>query len=164
MNKSLPLLLVFSLLLVACGPTKKEALRYDDMINGEFERFSHVYTEYMMSRNKKLTETEDYRVYACNQAVFSLDTISRMKDFYGDSRYLDALKNYVVSVQKSMQDFDGPKIRLLMRDSLMTGKDSAEVERLTKETLYLTDKAFIEYQEAQKIFRKEYEIEAETKN
>lgn len=156
---SITLLLFFS----SCGgPTKQKALVYDDMVNGEFERFSNVYTEYAISFNSNNPQNmEDHRVYACNQALFSLDTIGKMKDFYGDFSYVNSLKNYVSVTLKSMQELDGPRIKLLMKDSLMTAQDSSEVKRLTTESLYMTDKAYIEFQKTQKDFRQKNEIKDE---
>jgi hypothetical protein len=167
MKKNLVLLVTaIALFIVGCGKTKENAAAYDQQLNDEFELFSRVYTDYVLSMNKldstnrkNPTNMEEHRVYACNQVVYELDTTSKMKAFGNDESYLNSLRNYFKVMQKTMQDYDGPKIKLLMKDSLMTHDDSVKVEELTTETLMASDKAYIEFQNAQKKFREKYKIQ-----
>lgn len=160
MNKFLPAFCIVVLLLASCGgSSKNDALLYDDKITGEYQRFSKVYTEYALSLNSDSAKLmQDQLEYANKQTSYSLDSANSIKDFDGDWSYVNSFRNYLTTVQKSLNEFDSPRIKLLQKDSLMTREDSSEVDRLTTESLYMTDKAYIEFQNAQKTFREKNNI------
>ena len=165
MKKYFLLVPVFILVLSSCGgPTQKQALAYDDAISWQFEMFGNVYAEYAVKKqNAKPQEKEDYRAYTCNQVLYFLDTANKTGKFDDDGTYIRALINYLTVVQKTMQERDGPMIQLMLKDSLMTKEDSAEAKFLSKQTLMLTDDAYLKFLSVQKKFREKNKITEFTK-
>lgn len=158
--KNICIAAVALLVLSACGGhSKQEAIVYDNLVNGEFEAFSHVYTEYALTFNSdSLQYQEDMRAYACNEALQRIAMAKRILPFDKDTSYAHAFRSYLNTMLLTMQEHDGPRIRLQMKDSLMTKDDSAKVEELRALTVVKTNDAYMQFISAQKKFREKYSI------
>jgi hypothetical protein len=159
MKKNAVLLLFILLSAGSCGPPKLDIQKYDNKISSLFDSFANVYSDYMLKTNYgKPQVIEDYRNYSCNNILSHIEEANKIEPFEGDSEYAGALKNYLLTVQKTMQEQDGQKIKLLMKDSLMTKEDSLKVKELTAQSVVLNNQAYLKFIAAQKKFREKYAL------
>ena len=154
-------LFIIGLSLVACGPTKQDAIKYSDEITTQQRKV--VDTENKLTRAIKdgqLTNLDGMLKDLSTHIDSATATVKNMKDFDGKS----ALKDAVLALFTTYRDVADHEYKAWLRN-LKTPADSVNDKVLSEEQMLVDninkklDKASDEFKMAQTFFAAEYKFE-----
>ena len=161
MKKLLPALVVLGLTLTSCGPTKKDALKYNEEIVNVQKALTPIHEAFIDQLDgHNVDSLKIVYNYFNASARTSLETCEKMQPFNDKRDYLDAAITYF-KVMKSITENEGKNMTDIM------SKDSTQVapDDETKYNDYATkfdsdyEKALETVQKAQEVFAKEWKLD-----
>lgn len=161
-----PALVVLGLTLTSCGPSKKDALKYNDDIVNVQKALTPIHEAFIDQLDGHNADSLKivYQSFI-NGVKSSLEVCEKMNPFNEKREYLDAAIAYF-KVMKSITENEGKSMTDIM------SKDSTQVlpDDETKYNEYATkfdsdyEKALETVQKAQEVFAKEWKLDLGEKN
>jgi hypothetical protein len=153
---------IFTIILFSCKETSFDSCEFDKTIQNEISQFNTSYLFYIKSlKTKDDKDIELKKQNALKQIKLSLSQINKLPKSEEDENYLNTTINYLKQIEKSIVVTDHAYLELIKKDSLLTKEDSIELKNLVNERLYNCDKAYLEFQFAQKKFHDKFRMKTE---
>jgi len=143
----------------SCSNQKQSAVEYDQLISKHFEAFNKQFMNYSMTLNgDSFLNKEENRINTLKFTDNTLDTLANIKDFENDETLLNSFKSFLKTIRICLIGCDSVRISLQRGDYLNIDENKSKIKELTSQSLLACDKAFLEFNNAQKKFRDKFEI------
>lgn len=152
-----------SLLLVSCGPSKRDAMKYNDKIMDKVNHLTKVHESYLnLIDGHNLDSFKIVQKQFNDEAQKSLTEIEQMKPFGGKREYADAAVNYFKTLN-ALVDNEGKQIVdiLSMPADSLTDEDFDKISELAGRFDDEYGKVYNELEAAQIKFSKEWDFKIE---
>jgi hypothetical protein len=166
MKKTITIILfsIIAIVVTSCGPTKEEAISYNDKIINEqvaiFEKIDKVYEALKDYKNQTGMD------YAYNEALKQVETgneiVSKTDKFDGNSELRDGALKLFATYKSVLQNEIKRMIEIIkLPDNLYTTDMEAEFNKLSDASLKTLNQSEKEFIELQKTFATKYKFEIE---
>lgn len=164
MKKSYTLMAIaFGLIVVSCGPSKKDAKKYNDDIVSIQEKLTPVHEAFidqLDGHNIDSMKLTHINFVNCTKA--SLEECEKIKALDGDHEFSHAVIEYFKAVKGLAEQEGTSMVEILSKDSTqMTEQDIIQVNQLIDKFNHGYEKILIKVQKAQEDFVKTWEFNLE---
>jgi 2,3-bisphosphoglycerate-independent phosphoglycerate mutase len=154
-------LVVIAFALTSCGPTQKDALKYNDDIVSVQKNLTPIHEAFIDQLDGHNIDSLKYtHAKFAESANLSLTTCEKMQPFADKREYLDAAISYF-KVVKGLAENEGKNlVEIMSKDSTqVTDDDVAKVNALAARFDSEYEKVLIAVQKAQEAFAKEWKFD-----
>lgn len=154
-------LIVSGLLITSCGPSQKDALKYNDDIVAIQKALTPIHEAFIDQLDGHNPDSLKYtHAKFAESASLSLSQCEKMEPFNEKREYIDAVISYFKVVKNLAENEGKTMVEIMTKDSTqITDGDVAKINELASKFDSEYEKTLVTVQKAQEAFAKEWKFD-----